>query len=919
MTEEVLIDFKVDFSELQTAQEQLAQAGKIDSTGFSAVSKSITKTATDTKGLITEFKKVAGVATLMGKSVEQAFGQGVQDALDEAGVSAEEFANALKKADQPAKTLKQELRDLKEALAQAKVNGQDVGEEFDKMRARAGALSDAIADAGNEIKNAGSDTRNIDNVVGSISALAGGFAAVQGAAALFGDENEDLQKTLVKVNGAMALATGLQQLQTAAQKEGSLAKLADSVATGTQVAVQRIYTAVTGQATAATVAFKVALAATGIGLFVVAVVALYNALEDTEESLEDVNRQLGYQKELLESTSRLIDRQTQRQILLAKEAGKAESDLIRIRLTGAQRQFESIGEVNRRLIEQASTLKTSSEAYANINKQIEENKNLQEELAEEIKLGNIEGRIALKQEGEERQKLIEENAKKAKEAREKAEAESRAARARDLQDEIAKIEKELLFTEKASTEELELKKKLVIAKRNLDLNAEKLTAAQIRLIRAQAYKDQLDLQDNFNNQLTEKQLQAQIDNNNAILAGIQLTSEARLELQIQNITAIAQQEINAAEGNAAKILLIEAKKAADIRAIRNKAIDDELQAQVQGSAKNNQVVLTALTRITKDVKAKTEERIAAAKGIERQELINVDRAIEANDKKEQSDEDYRANYERLANERAQIEQNTQDTIGEINKSANEERIANIRAIADTTIEVAGMVADFFSQLNQLAADQETARIEQQKRQLQELIEAGAITEKEAQIRAKQIEVLERQAKQRQAQREKQIAVFNALLAIPSAVLKGLQQGGPVLAAIYGALAAAQAALVISRPVPKFFRGKKPGTFEGRGEVGDMGPELVERGGRMFLYTKPTETYLQRNDRVYTAAETRQILHKTNINTTVKPERTPGFDYDKFAKSIPKNSIAINIEKDFIREEVAEGFAVNKYFNSRYKF
>ena len=121
--EEVIIDFKVDFSELTTAQEQLAKSGKIDGAGFSAISKSITKTASDTKGLIAEFKRVGETAVKMGKSVEDAFGAGIEDALSEAGVSLEEFSDALKKANEPTKTLKKELNELKNALAQAKVNG----------------------------------------------------------------------------------------------------------------------------------------------------------------------------------------------------------------------------------------------------------------------------------------------------------------------------------------------------------------------------------------------------------------------------------------------------------------------------------------------------------------------------------------------------------------------------------------------------------------------------------------------------------------------------------------------------------------------------------------------------------------------------------------------------------------------------
>jgi len=917
MPEDVIINFTIGENEVTPALEKLSKTG-VDIKGFTNLSKNIKQAGNDTKGLVAEFKKVATTATAMGKTVEAAFGAGVQDALDEAGVSAEEFSAALTKANAPAKTLKQELKELKEALALAKVNGTDVGKTFDDMRARAGALSDAIADASAEIKNAGSDTRTFDNIAGSVSALAGGFSAVQGAAALFGDESEDLQKALLKVNAAMALATGLQQIQTAVQKEGSLAKLADSIATGAQVAVQRIYTAVTGQATAATVAFKVALAATGIGLFVVAVLALVSALSDTETSLEDVNRLLEQQGALLESNTGLIDRQTELSIARAKTAGAAETDLIKIRAQGLSRQFDAITAVNEGLAKERDAAKKTSKQYAELNKAIETNRERQVQINQELLLSQEAFRQAAQDEAKERREAAEDAAKKAKELSDKALAARKAAALAALNDELAILERRLLFAEKASAEELDLQKQIINKKRDIDLQGEKLTLNQVRLIRAKAYDERLKLDEAFNKRATEEQLTAQIQTNDAILAGIGVSNEKRLQLQIENLNTAAQLEINAAEGNATKILLIEAKKLADIRALKNASIDADLQAEIEGSQKNNDIIKAGLTKVIADTKAAVAVRIAAAEGIGRQELINVDKAIAANNAKEQSDEDYQKNYKRLAEERAAIEQGVTDKIAEIHKTANEQRNMDWQEAAGLAIEIGQQAADFFANLSSLASSQEQQRIEQQKRQLDELVEAGAITAKQAEIRAKQIEILERKAKQAQAQREKQAAVFNALLSIPSAALKGLVQGGPVLAAIYGALAAAQAALVIARPVPKFFRGKQPGTHEGKGIVADMGAEIVERNGRMFLYTKPTETHLGRYDKVHTAAQTRAILHSTSINTTqVQPQQVQPveIDYDK----MPKSNVNINIEKDFISEAVAEGLQMNRYFNKRYKF
>ena len=932
--QEVLIDFKVDYSELTKAQEQLAKSGKIDSADLAKFGKAISSTATDTKGLITEFKKVATTATQMGKSFEAAFGAGIKDALDEAGVSVDEFSEALKKANAPVKSVKTELRELKEALAQAKANGKDTGEEFDKMRARAGQLADAVADAGAEIKNAGSDTRNIDNVVGSISALAGGFAAVQGAAALFGDEQEDLQKALLKVNGAMALASGIQQFYQATLKEGAITKLADSVATGAQTAAQTIYTLAVGSSTGAMKAFRVALLATGIGAIVALLVLAADAMgvfgDETDGATKSMEDQKTAADELVNSLTDVANAAAaaraaeaggsddiKRQIILAQARGKNSQQVFELEQKLRQQEIRELRILGQTYLQEYQTRKklgTLSVADAEVlAAKIEEINKQGRDKNTEILAANITRQRELDEQALE-------NAKKRQEANEKAAATARAAKLQELQDNLAFLELDLLAVKKNSAEELDLKKKIVRAKRDIELNAEKLSAAEIALIRAKAVDEQLKLQKEFNDKATAEQLQGQIDTNAALLAGISINNEERLRLQLENLETQATLEINAAEGNATKILLIEAKKLSDIRALKNAAIDQERADEIRRSSSGR--IKDALSKIAADQKTALDIRLAAIRGIEREELTANQNLIDDNNRRLKegliSQQSYNDKYSELAQQRADIEEQTSAKIRETVDQDKEKRIENLKAIAQTTVEVLSQVADFFAALGQLATEQDRQRIDAQKKQLQALVEAGAISDKQAKIRANEIEIAERKARQRQAQREKQAAVFNALLAIPTAFLNGLSQGGIYLAAIYAALAAAQAAIVISRPVPKFFRGKKD-NYAGPGIVGDMGSELVERNGRMFLYTKPTETYLNAKDKVYTAAETRTILHNTNISTAPAREKQEKFDYNLFAKSIPKSSVNINIEKDFISEAVANGLSKSNYFNNRYQF
>jgi hypothetical protein len=159
---------------------------------------------------------------------------------------------------------KQRLRELQKTLIDMSLAGQEGTKAFKEMEAEAGKLKDQIGDTSQRIKNLASDTRNIDTFVAGIQGITAGFQIAQGAAALFGSENEDLQKSLLKVQGAMALATGVQQVANLLNKDSILI-------TQGQAAAQALYATAVGASTGAMKAFRIALLATGIGAAIAAV------------------------------------------------------------------------------------------------------------------------------------------------------------------------------------------------------------------------------------------------------------------------------------------------------------------------------------------------------------------------------------------------------------------------------------------------------------------------------------------------------------------------------------------------------------------------------------------------------------------------------------------------------------------------
>jgi hypothetical protein len=74
---------------------------------------------------------------------------------------------------------------------------------------KAAELRDRIGDA-KALTDAFNPDAKFKALTSSLSGVAGGFAAVQGAMSLFGAESDNVQKTLLKVQSAMALSQGLQ-------------------------------------------------------------------------------------------------------------------------------------------------------------------------------------------------------------------------------------------------------------------------------------------------------------------------------------------------------------------------------------------------------------------------------------------------------------------------------------------------------------------------------------------------------------------------------------------------------------------------------------------------------------------------------------------------------------------------------------
>lgn len=104
-------------------------------------------------------------------------------------------------------SLKKEFKDLQKELEKAEVGTAEYQRTLEKL----GAVKDDMGDLRDAIGalNPEGKVAAFQNVAGK---LAGGFQAATGAAALFGAKSEELEKQLLKVQAATALAQGIQSI-----------------------------------------------------------------------------------------------------------------------------------------------------------------------------------------------------------------------------------------------------------------------------------------------------------------------------------------------------------------------------------------------------------------------------------------------------------------------------------------------------------------------------------------------------------------------------------------------------------------------------------------------------------------------------------------------------------------------------------
>ena len=210
------------------------------------------------------------------------------------------------------KTLKQQYKDAVKELQNVAAAYGETSTEAVKAAKKAADLKDQIGFT-NDLVGAFNPDAKFTALSRSLGGVLDGFQAVQGGLSLIGVEGESVQEAMLKVQSAMALSQGIQGLMEAKDSFKQLGAVAMNALKG----------------------IKTGLAATGIGLFLVALGTVVAYWDDIKEAVSGVSEEQANLNKLshenFETSKKELDTLDSQDNVL-KLQGKSEKEILNLKI-----------------------------------------------------------------------------------------------------------------------------------------------------------------------------------------------------------------------------------------------------------------------------------------------------------------------------------------------------------------------------------------------------------------------------------------------------------------------------------------------------------------------------------------------------------------------------------------------------------
>lgn len=251
----------------------------------------------------------------------------------------ENFTQNFKKSEEAAKSLRTQLREAQLEVATLSEKFGATSREAVEAAKKAAVLKDRIGDA-KALTDAFNPDAKFKALSGSLTGVAGGFSVVTGLMGTLGAESKEVEGAILKVQSAMAIASGAQAIGESIDSFKQLG------------AVVRSFSIVQKISAAAQMVWNAAMAANPIGAIVAVVVALIaagyalvkmfiassEATKNAEAANKALNKELDTQVKNQKLATQEADLSRDAQLKMAKASGQSAAEIRKLSLELANQE-----------------------------------------------------------------------------------------------------------------------------------------------------------------------------------------------------------------------------------------------------------------------------------------------------------------------------------------------------------------------------------------------------------------------------------------------------------------------------------------------------------------------------------------------------------------------------------------------------
>jgi hypothetical protein len=495
----------------------------------------------------------------------------------------ENFTQNFKKSEEAAKSLKTQLREAQLEVATLSEKFGDTSREAVEAAKKAAILKDRIGDAKNLTEAFNPDAK-FKALSGALTGVAGGFSVVTGLMGTLGTESKEVEGAILKVQSAMAIASGAQAVGESIdsfKQLGAVVKSFSLIQKITTAAQWLWNAAMAANPIGAIVAVVVALIAAGYAL-VKMFIASSEATKKAEAANKALNKELEKQVKSQKLATQEADLARESQLGMAKASGKSAAEVrklavelanqeVKQKLVNAQTLYAIALEAQRVAgLEDATdaekeTAKNALKAYNDSNEALKTSVLNRRKLI-------IQNRIAETQEATDARQKAAEEAKKANDdaiANQKKHNEELRKTEQDRLKNISNLEEDYLkdlqnLNAKSDQEKLDLQKQRELAEINSLTKTAQEKENLLRLFEEKYFT-----------------LQQELDDKNAETKRRKLEEETKLRIEKEDSEWQRYQELTLQKSDYDKLVLTQKYEAEYLAAEGNAALQTELKNKLE--------------------------------------------------------------------------------------------------------------------------------------------------------------------------------------------------------------------------------------------------------------------------------------------------------------------------------------------------